>query len=200
MTLYVVPLTLAQANEIVRKLHRHHKEARGHRFSIGCIDQHGSLHGAAIVGRPVSRGVEQFAVAEVSRLVTDGQRNACSLLYASAARAAQAMGFDRIQTYILESETGISLRAAGWTFEAVTNGGDWNDSPRRGTRRVDQPMERKQRWSRVFRDPLPLPVGSLASMSKKALRLMDQDALRIASMLLRDDTLREPEQQHTLTL
>jgi hypothetical protein len=90
-------------------------------------------------------------VAEVTRLVTDGTPNACSMLYGAAARAADAMGFDRIQTFILEDEPGTSLKAAGWTFEGMTEGGDWN-RPSRGGRRVDQPMIRKQRWCRWFGD------------------------------------------------
>jgi hypothetical protein len=145
----VVPLTLKQANEIVASLHRHHKPCVGHRFSIG-LEQDGRLIGAAIIGRPVARAVDQYRVAEVSRLVTDGTRNACSMLYSAAARAAQAMGFDKIQTYILESEPGTSLKASGWSFETDTVGRDWN-CPSRGGRRTDQPMVAKQRWARTFR-------------------------------------------------
>lgn len=170
MKLYLIPLTLQQANALVMRLHRHHKQSNGHRFSIGCIDDAGELRGAVIVGRPVARGVEQYRVAEVARLVTDGAPNACSLLYGAAARAAQAMGFDRIQTYILQDEAGVSLKAAGWSFEAATDGGDWNDSPRRGTRRIDQPMQQKQRWSRIFRTPLAVAAGSIANQSNDTLR------------------------------
>ena len=109
------------------------------------------LVGAAIVGRPVSRGIDPYNVAEVTRLVTDGTKNACSALYSACARAAAAMGFLRIQTYILDSEPGTSLRASGWEFVAHTSGGDWNHSTANaGTRRTDQPMEAKQRWQKVL--------------------------------------------------
>lgn len=87
---------------------------------------------------------------EVSRLVTDGTRNACSILYAAAARAADAMGFVKIQTYILADEPGTSLLASGWEPEAITRGGDWNGTSR-GGRRTDQPMGEKIRWAKVFR-------------------------------------------------
>lgn len=61
------------------------------------------------------------------------------------------MGFTRIQTYILMTEPGVSLRAAGWSYEADTAGGDWNHSAQyAGTRRTDQPMEPKQRWAKVL--------------------------------------------------
>lgn len=118
----VVPLTLKQANGLISELHRHHKPVVGHRFSIGA-ESDGKLVAAVVVGRPVSREVDQYRVAEVTRLVTDGTRNACSLLYAAAARAAQAMGFDLIQTYILESEPGTSLKASGWLLVGTTRGG-----------------------------------------------------------------------------
>jgi len=144
--LRVRPLTLRQANELVAELHRHHRPVRGHRFSIG-VERDGQLVGAAIVGRPVSRGCDPYRTAEVTRLVTDGTKNACSILYARSARAAQAMGFDRIQTYVLADEPATSLKAAGWEFEGLTSGGDWNNSTAyAGKRRTDQPMGPKQRW------------------------------------------------------
>jgi hypothetical protein len=146
--LAVVPLTLKEANALIAELHRHHKPVQGHRFSIGA-KRADKLVGAAVVGRPVARMVDWHTTAEVTRLVTDGTRNACSILYSAAARAAQAMGFQKIQTYILASEPGTSLKAAGWSFEADSGGGDWN-RPSRGNRRVDQPQEAKQRWARVL--------------------------------------------------
>lgn len=145
------PLTLKQANALVSQLHRHHKPCVGHRFSIGAETSDGQLVGAVIVGRPVARGCDPYHVAEVTRLVTDGTPNACSFLYAAAARAANAIGFDRIQTYILDTEPGTSLRATGWTLEGTTSGGDWNHSTKnKGTRRTDQPMCPKQRWGKVL--------------------------------------------------
>lgn len=148
----IVPLTLAQANDLVARLHRHHKPARGHRFSIGAVKD-GKLVGAAIVGRPVARKTPPYEVAEVVRLVTDGTKNAPSALYGAAARAAQAMGFWRIQTFILEDEPGTSLRAAGWEFEGWTNAEGWN-RPSRNGRREDQPMGRKQRWGKYLNPKL----------------------------------------------
>jgi hypothetical protein len=120
--LRVIPLTLAEANAVVAKWHRHHKPVVGHRFSIGALSG-GILIGAAIIGRPVARLTDQSFVAEVTRLVTDGTKNACSLLYAASARAAQAMGYDAIQTFILATEPGTSLRAAGWIPVSTTLGG-----------------------------------------------------------------------------
>lgn len=138
------PLTLKQANELVQRLHRHHKPVIGHRFSIGA-EKDGSLVGAAITGRPVARKCDQYNTAEVTRLVTDGTKNACSFLYSASARAADAMGYEKIQTYILKSEDGTSLRAAGWTPEAESPGGQWKRTDGK-PRRMDQPTEPKVRW------------------------------------------------------
>jgi hypothetical protein len=137
--LRLVPLTLRQANELIARLHRHHKPVVGHRFTIGA--ENGQLVGAAVVGRPTARMTEQYRIAEVTRLVSDGTKNVCSLLYAACARAAEAMGYDSIQTFLLESESGVSVKAAGWEFVGTSGGGDWN-RPSRGGRRTDQPMER----------------------------------------------------------
>lgn len=155
----VVPLTLAQANELVARLHRHHKPVIGHRFSIGA-EQNGKLVGAAIVGRPVAgKGPtheRQYVIASVTRLVTDGTPNACSFLYGAAARAARALGYEEIETFILHSEPGTSLRAVGWVFAGVSPGGSWDG--RSGqldlagqTRRTDQPECAKQRWKKQLR-------------------------------------------------
>jgi hypothetical protein len=151
-----VPVELAEANALVAALHRHHKEVQGHRFSIGLVDEDGVLHAACTVGRPVARlAGHPRAVAEVTRLVSDGSRNACSMLYAAAARACQAMGFERIQTYILESELGTSLRASGWTCEGPAGGGSWAHAGR-PNRRTDQPMGRKVRYSKTLNPTRPL--------------------------------------------
>jgi hypothetical protein len=151
LALRVVPLTLKQLNEIVDKLHRHHKPVRGHRFSIGVVNENGDLVGACSVGRPVSRWYDPYQVAEVTRLVTDGTKNACSILYAAAARACDAMGYKRIQTYILDSESGTSLKASGWSLDGKTVGQQWKHTNPPGPRRTDQPTCDKRRWVKEFK-------------------------------------------------
>jgi len=145
MTLKIIHLELADANSLVSELHRHHKPVVGHRFSVGVI-QGPFLVGAAIVGRPVARAVDQRNTIEVTRLVTDGTKNACSILYAACARAGRELGYTKIQTYILETEPGTSLRAAGWEKEADTAGGSW-DTPSR-PRQSAFPLMGKQRWAK----------------------------------------------------
>ena len=127
--LMLKPVTLAQANEFVAQHHRHHKPVVGHKFSIGCT-LNGELVGVAIVGRPVSRYLDDGLTLEVNRLCTDGTKNACSMLYAAAWRAARAIGYRKIVTYILDTESGASLRAAGWTCAGIAGGKCWTGKRR----------------------------------------------------------------------
>jgi hypothetical protein len=126
-------LSVASANEFVRRHHRHHAPVQGCKFAIGAVDETGTLRGVAITGRPVARLLDDGHTAEVTRLCTDGVRNGCSFLYAAAARVARAMGYVKILTYILESEDGVSLRASGWTYGGVCGGGGWDRPNRKRT-------------------------------------------------------------------
>lgn len=96
--LNLVPISLKNANALVAEHHRHHKPVVGHKFSIGCA-QDGRLVGVAIMGRPVSRYLDDGLTLEVNRLCTTGEKNVCSMLYAAAARAAKAMDYHKIITY-----------------------------------------------------------------------------------------------------
>jgi len=147
--LKIVPLELSDANALVSRWHRHHKPAQGHRFSVGCYDTtKNELVGAVIVGRPVARLVNYRETLEVVRLVTDGTKNACSILYAAAARVGREMGYSKIQTYILDSETGVSLKASGWYLDKeLAGGGQWKHTDGK-PRRTDQPVSIKQRWAK----------------------------------------------------
>lgn len=71
--LTLIPVSLAQANEFVRQHHRHHKPVAGHKFSIGCAEN-GRLCAVAIVGRPVSRYLDDGFTLEVNRLCSDGTK------------------------------------------------------------------------------------------------------------------------------
>lgn len=138
-----VPVTLDEANEFVRRHHRHHPPAWGHKFSIGAaVDA--IIVGVVIVGRPVSRIRDDGLTLEVTRLATDGTRNACSFLYGAAARAAFALGYVRIGTYTMPDEGGASLRASGWKLLGETEGKSWNMP---GRPRVDKhPVGPKLSW------------------------------------------------------
>jgi hypothetical protein len=148
--LRIVPVDLKTANEFVRKLHRHSRPVVGHRFSVGVASDDGVLRGVAIIGRPVARSLDDGRAAEVTRLCTDGTRNACSILYGAARRAARALGYAPIYTYTLPTEGGSSLRAAGFRLDKENAGGSaamWHSRPNRTAEPVgDDLVGGKWRW------------------------------------------------------
>lgn len=142
------PITLKEANAFVGKVHRHHGVTRGCKFAVCLESVDGRIVGVAICGRAVSRMVDQRMTLEVTRLATDGTKNACSKLYGACARVAREMGYTKIQTYVLASETGTSLIGSGWVREAEVPGRGWS-CPSRG--RVDKhPTEAKARWAKLL--------------------------------------------------
>lgn len=140
----IIPLDLKEANNIVANLHRHHKPAVGHRFSLGVIDENGNVRGCAIASRPIARLADQKFTLEITRVATDGTRNACSMLIGAITKAARSMGYAKVQTTTLSHESGSSLKAVGWLFCELDQDGTGWDS-RKG-RKVDCKTEIKVRW------------------------------------------------------
>lgn len=147
MSLQVQPITLGEAKVFVERWHRHHKPPVGGLFAIA-VNDGTQVVGCVVVGRPVARMLQDGLTAEVTRLcVLAGQPNACSMLYAAAWRAARELGYRRLITYILGSEPGTSLKAAGWKLLGNRGGGSWSRDSRK---RVDtHPLEQKQLWEAV---------------------------------------------------
>ena len=151
LLLHIVPIDLSEANAFVYRLHRHNDPVPGAKFSIGVEDALGTLHGVAIVGRPVAPALQRNRYAcEIRRVCTDGARNACSMLYGAARRTARAMWFKEVYTYTLPEEGGASLRAAGFRLDKENAGGPaglWHNRPRRTVQPVgDDLMGGKWRW------------------------------------------------------
>lgn len=144
-----VPLERPEACEFVDKLHRHHQGVKQDKFRIGA-EVDGQLVGVIQVGRPVSRALDDGKTLEVVRLCTDGTRNACSFLYSRAARVAKELGYEKIITYILDSESGDSLKATGWHKEADIRGKSWNCPSR--PRTTTAPTCNKQRWVKILKE------------------------------------------------
>lgn len=143
MKLELCPIFQDEAVAFVAQHHRHHKPPVGSLFQIACAWEH-RIVGVVIVGRPVARGLQDGYTAEVIRLCTDGTPHVCSKLYSAAWRAARAMGYRKLITYILDTEPGTSLKAAGWREIAKAGGGTWN---RDGRPRVDKhPLQQKIRF------------------------------------------------------
>lgn len=145
MKFKAVPIELKAANEYVDRVHRHHMHVHRDKYRVGCVLD-GRLVGVVQVARPVSRMLDDGATLEVVRLCTDGTADACSFLYAKAARIARELGYRKIITYILQDESGISLKAAGWRKETDIKGHSW-DCPSR-PRCTNAPTCDKQRWAK----------------------------------------------------
>lgn len=141
--LQLTPITITEAKAFVAQHHRHHNPAVSALFAVAVSDGD-TVVGVAMIGRPSARMLQDGYTAEVTRLATDGSRNACSMLYSAAWRAARALGYRRLVTYTLPEEGGASVRAAGWKLIGECGGGSWSRSERP---RVDKhPLQRKLRW------------------------------------------------------
>ena len=141
--LELTPITLREARNYVDTHHRHHGAPQGGIFAIA-VSVQDTVRGVAIVGRPVARNAADGWTAEVTRCCTDGARNAPSMLYGAAWRAARAMWYRRLITYTLPEEGGASLRAAGFRLLGQAGGGTWN---RKTRPRLDlHPMQVKMKW------------------------------------------------------
>jgi len=137
----------ADANEYVRKWHRHNRPTLGAIFCVGVADE--QVRGVAIVGRPVARRLDDGQTVEILRIATDGARNACSMLLGACRRASRALGYSRVITYTLPNEGGASLRAAGFKFDgdAGGSGAMWGTRPGRAAEPVgDDLVGGKWRW------------------------------------------------------
>lgn len=146
MTVY--PLTRDAALDIIGRFHRHNKRPVGYRFALGCRHA-GELAGVAIVGRPIAKSYNAEEVAEVIRVCTvpGAPKNTNSFLYGACRRVWFAMGGKRCLTYTLQSESGASLRGAGWVPTVVQvkhkPGKGWQSRDREHQAVFDEP---KFRW------------------------------------------------------
>ena len=150
----LVPVTLADARRFIAEHHRHNEPPVSARFCVG-VEQDGELVGVGVAGLPKARMLMDGKTLEVVRTCTTGAKNANSMIYGALARAAAALGYERLITYTLETESGSSLRGAGWEAESVrpgdkawTHHGNVNmETPTLfGSRK--HPIGRKIRWVR----------------------------------------------------
>lgn len=140
MKLEIVPIFQDEAFAFIQQHHRHHGKPVGSIFQIAISDGD-KIVGVAIVGRPVSRILQDGFTVEVTRLCTDGTPNCCSMLYSACWRVAKNLGYRKLITYILNTEPGTTLKAAGWHLVGERGGKSWNVKSRP---RVDKhPLQKK---------------------------------------------------------
>ncbi len=167
--LRIRPVQLKVAKQFVQRHHEHCPPPAGWKFglSITIGPGPGTLIGVAMVGRPVARMLDRLGtILEVNRLCLDrtlpeGLRwNACSQLYAAAAKKARTLGYQHLVTYIRDDEPGTSLVAAGWTRERVSVGGSRG---RKNRRRAGHNEGPKVRWGKSLRSSPPKATIAPAS-------------------------------------
>jgi hypothetical protein len=145
MSLELQPIAYNDACKFIKQHHRHHLPPQGWKFGIAVNDGE-KVVGVVTIGRPVARNFDNGWTLEVTRCCTDGTRNACSMLYSAAWRAAKALGYKRLITYTLETEDGSSLKASNWRLIGLAGGGDgWLSRPRT----IKYPTAQKKLWEAI---------------------------------------------------
>lgn len=143
--LTIVPISIKEANGYVDRWHRHNKPIRVARWACACVDHLGTIHGVAIFGTPSCTNLMDGLTGEILRVATDGTRNSCSILYGACRKAAFALGYTRVVTYTLHSESQASLKAVGFKLVDDNAGGSpWTN--RKGRKAQAVSMIRKNRW------------------------------------------------------
>lgn len=158
--LHIVPIFQKPANRFIAEEHDHHKPVVGSIFQIG-LQLSDGIVGVAICGRPVGHKIDYKTVIEVTRCCVTRKvkiKNGCSKLYSACARIAKEMGYHKIITYTLDSESGVTLKASGWYIDKEKAGGkSWNSSGDRIRTNIDMfgekkyPEEMKTRWAKILK-------------------------------------------------
>lgn len=146
----------ATAKAFIAEHHRHNRPPAGWRWGHAVYNG-AELVAVCVVGHPQARMLQQRhpEMAEVTRVCVRPDLpkwatwNACSMLYAAAAKEARRRGFERIITYTREDEKGGTLVASGWTttHRSKLDRRGWDRSARRRRASKGSPC-RKLRWER----------------------------------------------------
>ena len=137
-------IALASARSACDRWHAHHPPPVGGLFALGGF-LGARLVCVAVVSRPVARVLDTGAVAEVTRLASDGStRGAASATLRACVREAVARGYTRVLSYTLLGESGACYRAARWRTTHITRAEEWARKER--VRKAAAQPGRKVRW------------------------------------------------------
>jgi hypothetical protein len=140
----VRPCTIRQAKRWIEMVHRKLPIMTGAMWAVRVLDDGGETIGVAAVGNPAGQWAEEGVLCVLRVAVSEGHPNACSMLYGACARAAKAMGATSLVTYTHQDEPGTSLKASGWVYAGLTQGGE-HHRPSRPRQQALFP-EPKCRW------------------------------------------------------
>lgn len=155
--LKAVPCSLRKANDFVELHHRHSQRTarNGGKFAVAAAYDN-CIVAVAIVGNPLSATYMDGFTAEVLRscCLPLAPKNCNSFLYGICRRIWFEMGGRKILTYTLAEESGVSLKASGWTRAAEVRGHNsatWGKSDHLSGTRTRQELfaKRKVRWEAI---------------------------------------------------
>ena len=141
-------IALADANDFIAHVHRHSAPVRGWKYGVSLWDEI-SIIGVVTVGRPVARNLDDGTTLEVTRLalLNNAPTDAASRLLGNAARIAKDLGYGRLVSYTLESETGGAYQASGWDRTERVKSAQWNrPSRQRDLLDEDDITLRQDKW------------------------------------------------------
>jgi len=114
------PITIKNANDFIKSFHRHHRPTirNSGRWALAALDRNKEFVGVVIAGNPVSASFMDGFTIELTRLCVkeNAPKGTCSFLLGKCCSIWRTMGGKRVITYTLESESGASLKGAGWTL------------------------------------------------------------------------------------
>ena len=141
-----VPVSRADARAFVTRHHSHHWAPNTWLLSVG-VEFGGSLVCVATLELPKARMLCNGTTAEISRVCSDGTtKNAATVAIGALSRAALALGYRRLVSYLLLGERGTSYRAANWHPAAISAGGKWDRPSRPAGNRETTQVSAKVRW------------------------------------------------------
>lgn len=108
----IVPMTQKEAQGFDQH-YRRQRRMKGYKFSIGCTDGD-KIVGVASMVQPASRYMDDGWTLEMTGVCTDGTEDVRLMLYGAAWRAARALGYKKLITYVMDTEPGTGLKMAGW--------------------------------------------------------------------------------------
>lgn len=117
-------------------------------WAASLVAPDGDVLGVILVGWPSRTQTRQTCehLRVLRCAVREGVPNGCSRLYGAAWRAARALGAVRMDTHTHLDEPGVSLVAAGWIEDGLTDGGT-HDRPGRRRRPPIDPLPKRRWWA-----------------------------------------------------